>query len=51
MPDRRPTNSELYLQRLEDEARALQPEDKGILEIFARDEDEPLSRADDDRDE
>ena len=44
MADRRPTNSELHLQRLAEEEEAQAPEEKGILELFHRDEDEPLSR-------
>jgi len=45
--ERRPTNSELKLQQLEDEERAAaQEQEKGILEIFrGRDDaDEPLAR-------
>jgi hypothetical protein len=49
MADRRPTNSELRLRRLTEE---LDSEPRGILEIFAEDEqadeDAPLARADDD---
>jgi hypothetical protein len=46
--DRRPKNSELRLLRLEEE-EANREEPKGILEIFERDEDAPLTRdADDD---
>jgi hypothetical protein len=41
--DRRPTNSELLLVKLEVEEARL-GEEKGILEIFERDEDAPLSR-------
>jgi hypothetical protein len=41
--ERRPTNSELRLQQLE-EAEREASENKGILEIFGRDEDEPLER-------
>jgi hypothetical protein len=48
--DRRPKNSELRLLRLEEE-EANREEPKGILEIFERDEDAPLTRdADDDAD-
>ena len=45
MTERRPTNSELKLQQLEDEERAASQE-KGILEIFGDrdDADEPLVR-------
>jgi hypothetical protein len=50
MTDRRPTNSELRLQRLT--AEEIDSEPRGILEIFAEDEpadeDAPLARADDD---
>ena len=44
-PSKRPTNSELHLQRLEEEEEARREEEKGILELFHRDEDEPLARA------
>ena len=48
MAERRPTNSELRLQRLT--AEELDPEPRGILEIFAEsehpDEDAPLARDD-----
>jgi hypothetical protein len=51
MAERRPTNSELRLQRLTEEEP--DPEPRGILEIFAdgeaADEDAPLAR-DDERD-
>jgi hypothetical protein len=51
MTERRPTNSELRLQRLTEEE--LDSEPRGILEIFAvgeaADEDAPLAR-DDERD-
>ncbi len=43
MTDRRPKNSELRLIRLEEE-EASREEPKGILELFERDEDAPLSR-------
>ena len=46
MPERKPTNSELRLRRLTEEE--LDPEPRGILEIFAEDEqadeDAPLVR-------
>jgi hypothetical protein len=42
MPERRPKNSELHLQKIEEEEAHREPE-KGIFEIF-RDEDEPVSR-------
>ena len=49
MTERRPTNSELRLQRLTEEE--LDPEPRGILEIFGdderADEDAPLARDDD----
>ena len=48
MAERRPTNSELRLRRLTEEE--LDPEPRGILEIFAEDdptdEDAPLARDD-----
>jgi hypothetical protein len=48
MTDRRPKNSELRLIRLEEE-EANREEPEGILELFERDEDAPLTRdADDD---
>jgi hypothetical protein len=44
MPERRPTNSELHLQQLENEEReAYEEKEKGILEIFDE-ADEPLQR-------
>ncbi len=50
MGERRPTNSELRLRRLT--AEELDPEPRGILEIFGDDEqvdeDAPLARDDDD---
>jgi len=43
--EKRPTNSELNLRRLEEEeARRAGAEPRGIFEIFPRDEDAPLSR-------
>ncbi len=50
MPERRPTNSELKLQRLEEEEPAAD-ESKGILELFdePKDEDAPMARDDEDR--
>ena len=48
MTDRRIKNSELRLMRLEEE-EANREEPEGILELFERDEDAPLTRdADDD---
>jgi hypothetical protein len=47
MPERRPKNSDLALQKLEEAEAAARDEDHGILEIFERPEDEPLSRDDD----
>jgi len=46
MAERRLSNSELLLQKLAEE-EAAREDDPGILEIFARDEDEPLARDDD----
>jgi hypothetical protein len=43
--ERRPTNSELHLQRLEEEEQE-EREERGILEIF-EDSDEPLARDED----
>ena len=43
MRERRPKNSELHLQKIEEEEALREPEE-GILEIFLRDEDEPVSR-------
>ena len=40
---KRPSNSELHLQRLEAE-EARRERERGIYEIFPRDEDAPLSR-------
>ena len=45
MAERRPKNSDLALQKLEEEAAKQEPE-PGILEIFERDEDAPISRED-----
>jgi hypothetical protein len=44
MAGKRPTNSELHLQRHEADDEARRAEEKGILEVFPRDEDEPISR-------
>lgn len=44
MSERRPTNSELHLQRLEEEEQE-EREERGILEIF-EDSEEPLTRDD-----
>ena len=47
MTERRPTNSELKLQKLEEEEKERDaPEQKGILEIFDE-ADEPLARDED----
>jgi hypothetical protein len=43
--EKRPSNSELRLLRLEEE-EAERPEPRGILELFDRDEDAPLARDD-----
>ena len=46
MSERRPTNSELHLQRLEEEEQEEREEnERGILELF-EDSDEPLARDD-----
>lgn len=55
MPERRPTNSELRLRRLEQEDAAAD-EERGILELFDTDEpepdeDAPLAREGEDADE
>ncbi|MDX6485658.1 MAG: hypothetical protein QOF43_811 [Gaiellaceae bacterium] len=47
MKDARVSNSEAHLQKLEDD-EAEREEEKGILEIFPRDEDAPLAREADD---
>jgi hypothetical protein len=49
MGERRLTNSELRLQKLEAE-EAERVQEKGILEIFERDEDAPLTRDGDEDD-
>jgi hypothetical protein len=46
--ERRPTNSELHLQQLEEQEQQEEREEKGILELFD-DGDEPLARDDADR--
>ena len=46
MPERRLTNSELHLLKLEEEA-AEQEQPQGIFELFEADEDAPLARDDD----
>ena len=46
MADKRPSNSEQRLIKLEEEESEREIE-VGILEIFDRDEDAPISRADD----
>ena len=43
MSERRPTNSELALNKLADE-EAQNDEPRGILELFDEDEDTPLAR-------
>jgi hypothetical protein len=50
MADRRRKNSELHLQKIEEEEAQREPED-GIFEIFERDEDAPVSRDNGDDDE
>jgi hypothetical protein len=47
MAEKRQSNSELHLQKLEEE-ESQRDEDHGILELFPRDEDAPLTRAEDD---
>jgi hypothetical protein len=42
--ERRLTNSELHLQKLEDQEQEEQREEKGILELFDADADQPLER-------
>jgi hypothetical protein len=44
MAEKRVTNSELHLLRLEQEEEASRDEPKGILEIFPKDEDAPIAR-------
>ena len=46
VPEKRLSNSEQRLSKLEEE-EARSKEETGILEIFERDEDAPLSREDD----
>ena len=49
MAEKRLTNSELHLQRLEEEEEeARRDEPKGILELFPPDADAPLTRDDGD---
>jgi hypothetical protein len=43
MTERRQKNSELHLQKIQEE-EAQREHEKGIFEIFPRDEDEPVSR-------
>ena len=50
MTERRLKNSELHLQKLEEE-EAQREHEKGIFEIFPRAEDEPVSRDDAGEDE
>ena len=47
MPEKRPSNSEQRLIKLEEEGEEDRSKETGILEIFDRDEDAPLSRDDD----
>ena len=49
MAEKRPSNSELRLLRLEEE-EPKPDEPRGILELFEQDEDAPLSRDDGDDD-
>jgi hypothetical protein len=44
--NKRPSNSELHLRRLEEDDEAVRARERGILEVFPRDEDAPLSRED-----
>ena len=44
MAEKRVTNSELHLLKLEQEEEASRDEPKGILEIFTKDEDAPIAR-------
>lgn len=46
MPERRPTNSELHLQQLEEQEHEEREEERGILELFD-DADQPLAREND----
>jgi hypothetical protein len=48
MTDRRPRNSELHLQKLEEE-ESKRDQTEGILELFPQDEDAPLTRDDEDQ--
>jgi hypothetical protein len=43
--DRRPTNSELHLQQLEEQEQQ-EREERGILELFEDESDAPLARDD-----
>ena len=47
MSEKRPTNSELKLQQLEEKEEREASEEKGILELFPKDEDAPIARDDD----
>ena len=49
MTERRPTNSELHLQQLEEQEQLEQQEreERGILELFHDEADEPLARDED----
>jgi len=44
MAEKRLSNSELHLQRLEAEDEVERGQPKGILELFPRDEDAPIAR-------
>ena len=46
MSERRPTNSELHLQKLEEQEQQ-EREERGILELFDDGADEPLARDED----
>ena len=49
MTERRLKNSEVHLQKLEDQEQEEQREEKGILELFDDDRDAPLARDSDHR--
>jgi hypothetical protein len=48
MAEKRLTNSELQLKRLEEQEESELAEERGILELFPQDEDAALSRDSDD---
>jgi hypothetical protein len=48
--EKRPKNSELHLKQIEEDEARREP-DKGVFEIFPRDEDEPVSRDNGDDDD